>query len=387
MAIACPCMAASLFAKRHRIRQSSCQTGVDDRHSRGGVWFGLPEQHGWPVVTDSAFPVGQPHSDRILAGLALRALSVLLFSVLGAMVKIAGQRGANLAEILFFRQTFALPLVLAWIATGPGLRSIATRRIGAHVSRAALGLVGMATSFTAVLLLPLAEATTLQFMVPIFATIMGALLLREPTGWHRWGAVLLGFAGVLIIARPGSGHFPLLGSALGLTSALSVAVVMILLRTIGRTESASTTTFWFSALSVVPLGLVYLFKFQDHDPFTWALLVGIGLVGGAGQLAMTASFRVAPVSAVVSMDYSALIWGTLFGWLLFAAIPGPTTWIGAAIIIASGLYIAHREHRRRGLVSTAVRPLRTSRVAVSDLAATHSRTDKDEEKTACRTQR
>ncbi len=302
---------------------------------------------GLPIVTDAAVSANQPAQERILAGLALRALSVLLFAILAAMVKIAGERHANLYEILFFRQTFALPLILVWIAGGPGLRSVATKRIGAHNSRASIGLCGMVTSFAAVQLLPLAEATTLQFTVPIFATITAALLLREPTGWHRWGAVLVGFAGVLIIARPGSGHFPLLGAALGLTSAMLVAVIVILLRTIGRTESASTTVFWFSALSVAPLGTLYLFHLQNHDAMTWALLVAIGLIGGAGQLAMTASFRVAPVSAVVSMDYTALIWGTLFGWLLFAAIPGPTTWIGAAIIIASGLYIAQREHRMR----------------------------------------
>jgi drug/metabolite transporter (DMT)-like permease len=263
------------------------------------------------------------------------------------MVKIAGEWHASLPEILFFRQTFALPLILAWIAAGPSLRSVATRRIGAHIWRAVIGLGGMVTSFAAVQLLPLAEATTLQFTVPIFATITAFLLLRERTGWHRRGAVLVGFAGVLIIARPGSGHFPLLGTALGLTSALLVAVVMILLRTIGRTESASTTVFWFSALSALPLAILYLFFLRAHDPLTWALLVGIGLIGGAGQLAMTASFRFAPVSAVVSMDYTALIWGTLFGWLLFATIPGATTWLGAAIIIASGFYIARREHRLR----------------------------------------
>jgi drug/metabolite transporter (DMT)-like permease len=248
-------------------------------------------------VTDSARAAGQPRADRVLLGLALRALSVLMFAALSAMVKIAGERHANLYEILFFRQTFALPLILTWIAGGPGLRSVATRRIGAHISRATIGLGGMVTSFAAVQLLPLAEATTLQFTVPIFATITAALLLREPTGWHRWGAVLVGFVGVLVS--------------------------------------------------------LYLFHLQPHDPGTWALLVAIGLIGGAGQLAMTSSFRVAPVSAVVSMDYTALIWGTLFGWLLFAAIPGPTTWIGAAIIIASGAYIAHREHRMRDIAPAA----------------------------------
>jgi drug/metabolite transporter (DMT)-like permease len=311
----------------------------------------LAEARMSPIAPTFAGRPDQPASDRVPRGLGLRLLSVVMFATLSALVKIAGQRGVTLAETMFFRQTCALPLVLAWIVTGPGLSSIATRRIGAHISRAAIGLAAMVASFGAVLLLPLAEATTLQFTVPIFATIMGALVLKEPTGWHRWGAVLIGFAGVLIMARPGSGHFPLLGAALGLTSAFGVGIIAILLRQIGRTESASTTVFWFSALSVIPLGLVYVFHVQAHDPLTWTIMVAIGLIGGAGQLAMTASVRFAPVSAVVPMDYSSLIWGTLYGWLLFGAIPGATTWIGAAIIIASGLYIVHREHRLRALVA------------------------------------
>lgn len=277
----------------------------------------------------------------------MRLLATALLATMAAMVKLAEHRGAGLAETMFFRQLFAVPIVVAWIAAGPGLASIKTRHFGAHVSRTVVGLVGMVFTFGAVILLPLAEATTLQFTVPIFATILGALVLKEPTGWHRWGAVLAGFAGVVIVAQPGSGNFPLVGALVGLTSALLIAIVAILLRQIGRTESASTTVFWFSVLSLPPLGLVYLFNLQAHDPLTWALLGGIGLVGGAGQLALTASVRFAPVSTVVPMDYSSLIWGVMFGWLLFGALPGPMTWIGAPIIIGSGLYIVYREHRLR----------------------------------------
>src|SRR3546814_1989356 len=110
-------------------------------------------------------------------------------------------------------------------------------------------------------------------------------------------------------------------SDLGLLAALLVAVIAILLRQIGRTEPAATTVFWFSALSLPPLGIVYLFNLQPHDPATWAVLVGIGLIGGLGQLAITASVRFAPVATVVPMDYSSLIWGIAYGWLLFGTLP------------------------------------------------------------------
>src|SRR3546814_8372083 len=107
--------------------------------------------------------------------------------------------------------------------------------------------------------------------------------------------------------------FPLSGALVGLLAALLVAVIAILLRQIGRTEPAATTVFWFSALSLPPLGIVYLFNLQPHDPATWAVLVGIGLIGGLGQLAITASVRFAPVATVVPMDYSSLIWGISSG--------------------------------------------------------------------------
>ncbi len=297
-------------------------------------------------------------TDRIMLGLGLRLLAILMLSTMGALIKLVETRGAHLIEIMLFRQLFAIPFILLWVAFGAGLGSLRTRHFGMHLTRSAVGLTGMVFNFGAVLLLPLAEATTFGFTVPIFATILGALVLKEPTGWHRWGAVLAGFAGVLIVAQPGGGHIPLGGALVGLTAALFVALVAIQLRQMGRTESPPTTVFWFSALSVPPLAIGYAFVAAPHDAATFALLIAIGLVGGAAQLALTAALRFAPVSAVVPMDYSSLIWATLYGYLLFGVLPGPWTWAGAPIIIASGLYIVWRE-RRRGLA-------RSSPVAAAD---------------------
>lgn len=284
--------------------------------------------------------------DRILTGLGLRLLAVMLLTFMGALIKLAEARGAALPELMLFRQVFALPVVVLWVALGPGLATLRTRRLGGHVARTALGLIGMAFTFGAVLLLPLAEATTISFTVPIFATILGALLLNEPTGVHRWVAVAAGFAGVLIVTQPGSGHIPLFGATVGLVSALLVSIIAIQLRQLGRTENAGTTVFWFSLLSCIPMGLIYPFVAAPHDAMTWLLLIGIGIAGGMGQIAFTAALRFAPVSAVMPMDYSGLIWATLFGWLLFGTLPGGWTFVGAPVIVASGLYIFWRERRR-----------------------------------------
>jgi drug/metabolite transporter (DMT)-like permease len=297
--------------------------------------------------------------ERILKGMGLRLFSALCLATLAAIIKLAEARGAGLVEIMFFRQLAAVPVVVAYLAVGPGLGTIRTPRLGAHAIRTAVGLISMAANFETFLLMPLAEATTLQFTVPIFATILGGLVLGEAIGWHRWGAVCAGFLGVLIVAHPSGAHFSLQGTTVGLTSGLLMAVVAVLLRQLGKTESAGTTVFWFSALSVPPLAILLgafsvpplaaiapSLGIHAHDPATWAMLIGIGAIGAVGQLALTGALRFGPVSSVVPMDYSSLVWATLYGWLLLGTLPTPYTWAGAPIIIASGLYIVWREHRR-----------------------------------------
>jgi drug/metabolite transporter (DMT)-like permease len=284
--------------------------------------------------------------DRVMLGITLRLLAVFLLSTLYALIKLAEGRHANLVEIMFFRQAFSIPVTIAYmLVAGPGLVAMKSRAVKGQVIRATIGLTSMAFNFGATMLLPLAEATTLAFTVPIFATILGALMLGEPTGWRRWSAVVAGFAGVLIITQPGSGHFPIWGAVCGLTSSVSIAVVAIQLRQIGKVDLPVTTVFWFSSLSMLPLGLVYPFFAAGHDPFTFALLVAMGVVGGLGQIAFSAALRHAPVSTVMPMDYSAMVWATLYGFVLFGALPTPWTWIGTPVIIASGLYIVWRERR------------------------------------------
>jgi drug/metabolite transporter (DMT)-like permease len=283
-------------------------------------------------------------AERRLLAILLRLFAAVALTAMFAIVKLAAAGGVTLFESLFYRQALALPLVLGVVAAGPGLRSVKTRRPWAHVWRTVLGMTGMALNFLTYLLLPLAEATVLLFTVPIFATILSALVLKEPVGRHRWSAVVLGFIGVLIVVRPGSGGLVPHGVAIGLMAGIVVSGVSITLRQIGRTESASTTVFWFTMLSTVPFGLAMPFLGQAHDAATFGLLFALGLFGGLAQLALTASLRLAPVSVVLPMDYSSLVWSALIGWLVFATVPSAHLWLGAPLIIASGLYIVYREH-------------------------------------------
>lgn len=283
--------------------------------------------------------------ERRLYGMGVRLLGIAMLSVMVAMIKLVGDRGVALGEIMFWRQGFAVPVIMLWVALGPGLFSLKTQRFGGHAKRATLGLGAMMLNFWSILLLPLAESTTFGYTVPLFATLLSALLLKERVRLHRWSAVMLGFVGVLIVAQPGSGHIPVAGALAGLAAAALVGLVSIHIRELTRTEAPATIAFWFSLISCVPLLPFFLWSRVPHDGDVWLLLVGIGVLGGLGQIAITSSLKYAPVSTVISMDYSSLIWTSIAGWLIWNQMPTAATWVGAPIIIASGLYIAWREHK------------------------------------------
>lgn len=295
-------------------------------------------------------------AERRLLAIACRLFAAVALTIMFATVKLVEARGVSLVESLFYRQAFALPLIVAWVAAGPGFASVKTARFGAHATRTVLGMTGMALNFLTFLLLPLAEATVLLFTVPLFATILSAAVLKEPVGKHRWGAVLLGFAGVLVVVQPGGSALSPQGVIIGLCAATAVSAVSITLRQIGKTESAATTVFWFTLLSTIPLSLAMPWIGRTHDGETMALLAVLGLAGGLAQLALTLSLRLAPVSVVLPMDYSNLIWSALIGWLVFAALPSSALWFGAPLIIASGLYIVYREHRLQREQTTVAGP-------------------------------
>jgi drug/metabolite transporter (DMT)-like permease len=276
-----------------------------------------------------------------------------------ALVKLVASRGVNLVESLFYRQCGSALCATGLVAAGPGFASLRTQRVWAHVGRMALGLGAMGLNFLAFILLPLAEATTIGFSVPIFSVVLAALVLDEPTGKWRWSAVAAGFAGVLLIVQPGSGEVPLLGASIALVAALTTASVTVVIRRLGATERAATTVFWFAVSSLVPLGLAMLIFARSHDAVTWAMLAGLALAGGLAQLTLTGALRLAPVALVMPMDYTSLLWALLLGSWIFGEVPTPWIWVGAPVIIASGLVIVwreHRLHRRAALSAEAAAP-------------------------------
>lgn len=282
-------------------------------------------------------------TDRPLYALALRLAGIALIATMFLLVKLAGESGVALPEVMFWRQAVTVPVLLGWLILSRRTEILRTKRIGAHARRAGVGTFGMVCNFGAATLLPLAEATTLGFTTPLFAVILGAVVLRETIGPWRWAAVAIGFAGVLIIAQPGHAIVSPLGAAAGLGAGLMVAIISYQIRDLGRTEAPIATVFYFALFGSMILAPFQPFVMTPHTPHQWAILLGVGMVGTFGQLLITAALRHGQVASVIVMDYSALIWAMLFGWTFWDQLPVAATWFGAPLIVAAGLIVLWRE--------------------------------------------
>lgn len=271
---------------------------------------------------------------------------------MGALLKLASTQGMNAPELLFYRSLFSLPVVLIWVLNRESLAVLRPNRPWAHVWRSSLGLMSMGLTFQAIILLPLADATAINFTAPIFATVLSFLILKEQVGWHRWSAVLIGFAGVLVVARPGGSSLPAVGVLIALVAAVSQAGVTTTLRHLQRSENISAIVFWFAIAGILVGGLLMTVFGQMHGAKAFAYVIAGGLLGGVGQLLMTSSLR-APVAVVSAFDYLQIVAATIYGWLLFSDVPKANTVLGAALIAGSGLYTAWREHRRRLRLASA----------------------------------
>lgn len=293
----------------------------------------------------------------ITGGILLRVLAAGSFSLMSGLMKLAAETGVSAPEMVFYRAIFGLPVVLVWVMAGPGIGAITTQRPLMHLWRSALGVTGILCLFQALSLLPLAEATTLGFTAPMFATLLSFLVLREAVGWHRWLAVLVGFVGVMVVMQPGGETLPVAGVAFALVGAGFSAGVTVTLRHLSRTEHVAAIVFWFFIACAVA-GAVLLPAFGgSHAPRVFAFLIGAGVCGGVAQLAMTESLRLAPVSAVTPFDYLQIAGAVLFGWLALSVAPSWSTLAGAALIVGSGLYTAWREQVRRRAVTAPAPPI------------------------------
>ncbi|GAA0282033.1 DMT family transporter [Alteraurantiacibacter aestuarii] len=287
--------------------------------------------------------MSESEHDRPLLALLIRLLGIAGFAAMGALIKLSSSHGIHLAEIIFWRQFITLPILLGWAMMTGGIGLLATTRPKAHAVRGVYGMIGMVLNFGAVILLPLAEATTINFSAPIWAVILSIILLKERVGIWRWSAVISGFAGILIIAQPGGGHIPLEGALVAMGGAFMIALISIQIRDLSKTDKPMVIVFWFAVSSVVCFLPVMPFVMTSHNSTEWLLLLGVGLTGTWGQLLITMALRYGKVSSVIVMDYSSIVWATLLGWLIFDTLPPTSTWLGAPLVVIAGLIITWRE--------------------------------------------
>lgn len=295
----------------------------------------------------SALPTLAAPVQRIGAGIAFRMGAVACMAAMFAIVKWTSLRGVPVFEVVFFRNAFAFLPLAFYIWRTTGFSVLRTTRPGAHMTRAAIGLVGMTGGFMAVSYLPLTEATALSFSAPLFMTAMSAVILHEPVGRHRWAAVAVGFVGVMIMVRPDPTQMASIGAIFALVGAVGSAGAMTAIREIGKTEPGPRIVFYFTLAGTLA-GLASLpFGWVIPDGLTLALLVAAGLLGGVGQLLLTEALRLAPVAVVAPFDYTQLVWASLIAFFVWGEVPRPSILLGAAIVAASGLYIVYRETLRR----------------------------------------
>jgi drug/metabolite transporter (DMT)-like permease len=288
---------------------------------------------------------GSVANPRPMLALLFRLGTAGALATMAMLLKLASGRGVHLAELVFWRQAITLVIVVVLLAVLGKLHTVKTRRLGAQTRRAATGLAGMFFVYGAVVLLPLAEATTLSFTTPFFAVMLAAVLFKEKIGIYRWSAVALGFAGVIVIVQPGNLAIDPLGLAVGLTAALLVAIISFQIQDLNQTETPWAIVFWFAALTTPAMALVLPFVIGAHDAVTWGIIVAMAACGALGQILLTSSLRFGSAAVILLMDYTALLWASAYGYYIFDRAAAASLWLGAPLIIGAGLLIAWRERQ------------------------------------------
>ena len=269
-------------------------------------------------------------------------LAVAIFSCMDALIKWLSATYPTI-EIVFFRSCFAfVPLLAALLKGGRG--ALRTRRPLAQAGRAMVGLVSMVAFFYCFRIMPLADVFGIAFSAPLFVTALSVPLLGERVGIRRWSAVAVGFVGVLIMLRPDSGVFAS-ASWIALFATVLYALGQIFVRDLTKTETTTGIVFYVTLTTTVASAVAMPFQWVTPSAVDAPLLAAVGILGGVAQLAFTRAFRLAPAAVISPFDYTGLLYAAVIGYAVWGDVPTLPFLIGAAIVIASGLYILHRETR------------------------------------------
>jgi drug/metabolite transporter (DMT)-like permease len=303
-----------------------------------------------PATTDEAASrLGGRHTRAgQLRAIACVAGATFCFTVAGVFIK-AVAPDIHVTQIVFFRSVFALvPLLPAIFRQGARIARVVDWRW--HAARCGFGFWGMLAAFHGLAFLSLADFTALGFAMPLFLTILSIPLLGEKVGIRRASAIVVGFVGVLLIVRPfgGADEMPIWPTLIVLSGTMGWALSMIAIRRLGALgENNLTIVFWFAVVGAIAAGLMMIPAWVTPSPTQFALLAGGGLVSGFAQIMMTEAYRQGETTVVAPFEYVAIFWAVLLGWTVFNEAPAIEMLAGVVVLVASGLYILHREVVRR----------------------------------------
>ncbi|OFW99025.1 MAG: hypothetical protein A3D94_21880 [Alphaproteobacteria bacterium RIFCSPHIGHO2_12_FULL_66_14] len=282
-----------------------------------------------------------------------------IFTSTGVMIRLLSAQ-IDSVQTAFFRAVIGLVLLLPMILTGQ-VKPWHSKRLAGHFWRTVMGTASMVLGFYAVSMLPLADATAIAFSQPLFSVLVAVVLAGEKVRWRRWTATVVGFAGVLVMVRPGEGSLQL-GALVALANAATVAISILLVKRLSASETPLMILTQFAIFSTLLLALPAIWVWRWPDLWGWTLAIGIALAATVGQYFWVQAFKAGEMSAVAPFEYLRLPFAVFVGWLVWGEMPVIWTYVGAAVVIASALYIAHREHqlarqRQRAAVKPPASPL------------------------------
>jgi drug/metabolite transporter (DMT)-like permease len=269
--------------------------------------------------------------------------AVFCFSVLNAAAKALESEYPTI-QIIVFARILSVPMAI-WLAMrAGGLGLLHTGRPVTHLLRGLIALGSMGAFLYALGHMTISKAISINFAAPLFVAVLAALLLREKVGPRRWAAILVGFAGILIIVRPADGSIDF-AALVAVGSAVCYAGTIILTRRLALTETSAAMLFYFGlVVSVLPaLALPFVWVAPEGDAIWQFALVAIN--GTIAWYLMAEAYRHGEASLIAPLDYTHLLFAMTFDWLIFAAVPGWPTFAGGALIVGANLFILWREAR------------------------------------------
>jgi drug/metabolite transporter (DMT)-like permease len=283
-------------------------------------------------------------SDR-LRGVVLMIAAVGIFSLMDALMKHLTATYPPL-QIACLRGASSLPFVFVAYAVAGRIGELRPGRFHLHVVRALLSILMLWGFVWALARASLTDTYAVYMSAPLLVVLAASLLLGEETNRHIWTAIFVGLAGVWVMLAPTASGFASLAGLAALASALAYALVVVMVRVMAATETTASMVFWFLLMLALGAGALAAPGWVDIAIGDWPWILGVGLAGWAGQHLITEAFRLAPASTVAPYEYLALVWGMGIDWFVWHTLPGARTLAGAAIVIAAGLYLLHREGRR-----------------------------------------